>query len=117
MANIKQTVKLGVFTPVSYTHLFLVAYLERKGRKAVRGVIRSGTEIFADVERSTFVMVAPVSYTHLSYRYKKQEYIHNGQGTRPFFWRAPTDNDYGAKLPVRLKAWKEACLLYTSRCV
>ena len=44
----------------------------------------------------------------VSYRYKKQEYIHNGQGPRPFFWRAPTDNDYGAKLPVRLKAWKEA---------
>lgn len=44
----------------------------------------------------------------VSYRYKKQEFIHNGQGPRPFFWRAPIDNDYGARLPVRLKAWKEA---------
>ena len=43
-----------------------------------------------------------------SYIYKKQEYIHNGQGPQPFFWRAPTDNDYGAKLPTRLKAWREA---------
>ena len=43
-----------------------------------------------------------------SYQYKKQEFIENGQGPRPFFWRAPIDNDYGAKLPVRLKAWKEA---------
>ena len=43
-----------------------------------------------------------------SYLYKKHEYILNGQGPRPFFWRAPTDNDYGANLPVRLKAWKEA---------
>lgn len=43
-----------------------------------------------------------------SYLYKKQEFIENGQGPRPFFWRAPTDNDYGAKLPIRLKAWKEA---------
>lgn len=43
-----------------------------------------------------------------SYLYKKQEFIQKGQGPRPFFWRAPTDNDYGAKLPVRLKAWREA---------
>ncbi|WP_281644426.1 glycoside hydrolase family 2 TIM barrel-domain containing protein [Bacteroides zoogleoformans] len=43
-----------------------------------------------------------------SYLYKKQEYILNGQGLRPFFWRAPTDNDYGAQLPLRLKAWKDA---------
>lgn len=43
-----------------------------------------------------------------SYRYHNQEYILNGQGPRPFFWRAPTDNDYGAQLPVRLKPWKEA---------
>lgn len=43
-----------------------------------------------------------------SYLYKKQEFIENGQGPRPFFWRAPTDNDYGARLPIRLKAWKEA---------
>ena len=43
-----------------------------------------------------------------SYQYQKTEYIQNGQGPRPFFWRAPTDNDYGAQLPVRLKAWKEA---------
>lgn len=43
-----------------------------------------------------------------SYMYQKTEYIQDGQGPRPFFWRAPTDNDYGAQLPVRLKAWKEA---------
>ncbi|BAV04993.1 beta-galactosidase [Filimonas lacunae] len=26
----------------------------------------------------------------------------------PNFWRAPTDNDYGAKTPVKLQAWKQA---------
>ena len=41
-----------------------------------------------------------------SYIYKKQEYIHNGQGPQPFFWRAPTDNDYGAGLQKSLAAWK-----------
>lgn len=43
-----------------------------------------------------------------SYQYHRQEYIHNGYGPRPFFWRAPIDNDYGANLPVKLKSWKEA---------
>jgi beta-galactosidase len=43
-----------------------------------------------------------------SYRVDGTEYIHNGVGPRPFFWRAPTDNDYGARLPQRLSAWKEA---------
>lgn len=26
----------------------------------------------------------------------------------PFFWRAPTDNDFGNKMPQKLKAWKNA---------
>ncbi|KAA6310054.1 Beta-galactosidase [termite gut metagenome] len=44
----------------------------------------------------------------VSYIYKETEYIHNEQGMRPFFWRAPTDNDYGASLPQKLSVWKEA---------
>ncbi|WP_294588471.1 glycoside hydrolase family 2 TIM barrel-domain containing protein [uncultured Bacteroides sp.] len=44
----------------------------------------------------------------VSYQYKKHEYILDGQGPRPYFWRAPTDNDYGAQLPTKLKVWKEA---------
>ncbi len=27
---------------------------------------------------------------------------------QPYFWRAPTDNDFGNQMPERLKAWKEA---------
>jgi beta-galactosidase len=29
------------------------------------------------------------------------------EGITPDFWRAPTDNDYGNKLPERAKVWKE----------
>jgi len=29
-------------------------------------------------------------------------------GPVPDFWRAPTDNDYGNRMPVRLAAWREA---------
>ena len=46
-----------------------------------------------------------------SYRVDGTEYIENGAGPRPFFWRAPIDNDYGARLPQRLSAWREASYL------
>ncbi len=44
----------------------------------------------------------------ISYVYQGTEYILKGQGFHPNFWRAPTDNDYGANLPRKLKVWKEA---------
>lgn len=44
----------------------------------------------------------------VSYRYKGTEYIHSAQGLHPNFWRAPIDNDYGARLPKKLEVWKEA---------
>ena len=43
-----------------------------------------------------------------SYRVNDVEYVHERFGLRPFFWRAPIDNDYGARLPKRLNAWKTA---------
>lgn len=41
-----------------------------------------------------------------SYQIDGTEYINEGVGPRPFFWRAPNDNDYGARLPKRLSAWR-----------
>lgn len=43
-----------------------------------------------------------------SYRYKGTEYILDGFGLRPAFWRAPLDNDYGYNSPKLLGKWKEA---------
>lgn len=43
-----------------------------------------------------------------SYIYKGTEYVKDGYGLRPFFWRAPLDNDYGARMPEKLEAWKTA---------
>ena len=34
------------------------------------------------------------------------EYIQDGFGFRPNFWRGPTDNDYGNRLNVRAMLWK-----------
>ncbi len=42
----------------------------------------------------------------VSYRIDDTELIHDEFGFRPNFWRAPTDNDYGARTPSRLQAWK-----------
>jgi beta-galactosidase len=41
-----------------------------------------------------------------SWRYRGVELI--ASGPAPDFWRAPTDNDYGNRMPVRLAAWREA---------
>lgn len=43
-----------------------------------------------------------------SYTIDGKEYIHDGFGLQPNFWRAPTDNDYGNGEPERLQVWKEA---------
>ena len=43
-----------------------------------------------------------------SYTYKGQEYLVDEQGPHPYFWRAPTDNDYGANLQKKLAVWNDA---------
>lgn len=63
-------------------------------------VVFSGADFKATFDKSSGLLV--------SYILNKQEYIHNGQGPHPFFWRAPIDNDYGANLPNRLEVWKKA---------
>ena len=35
-----------------------------------------------------------------------QEMLHNRESIVPEFWRAPTDNDYGARLQQRFASWK-----------
>lgn len=43
-----------------------------------------------------------------SYKVKEQEYIQDGFGIQPNFWRGPNDNDYGNGAPKRLQIWKQA---------
>ncbi|MBP3774612.1 MAG: DUF4981 domain-containing protein [Bacteroidaceae bacterium] len=40
--------------------------------------------------------------------------LEDGFSLKPDFWRAPTDNDYGAKFPVKLKMWKNPEMKLTS---
>ena len=41
------------------------------------------------------------------YVVKGTDFIKQGAALTPNFWRAPTDNDYGAKLQQKYAAWKE----------
>ncbi|MDR3062044.1 MAG: DUF4981 domain-containing protein [Dysgonamonadaceae bacterium] len=43
-----------------------------------------------------------------SYRVDGREYFNEGFGIQPNFWRGPTDNDYGSRMPYRLQIWKES---------
>ena len=40
------------------------------------------------------------------YEYKGKSMIEEGSTLRPNFWRAPTDNDFGANLQTRYAVWK-----------
>ena len=42
------------------------------------------------------------------YIVNNQSFLEEGAALKPNFWRAPTDNDMGANLQLRLKAWKTA---------
>lgn len=42
----------------------------------------------------------------VSYHVNGVEMVADGFGLRPNFWRAPTDNDYGSKMPSAAQAWK-----------
>ncbi|MBD0296015.1 MAG: DUF4981 domain-containing protein, partial [Flavisolibacter sp.] len=42
------------------------------------------------------------------YSVKGQNFLQDTLYLRPAFWRAPTDNDMGARLQIRLKPWKLA---------
>jgi beta-galactosidase len=46
--------------------------------------------------------------TIVSYRFKKSNLLTAEGGPKPDFWRAPTDNDFGARMPQRNINWKKA---------
>jgi beta-galactosidase len=46
----------------------------------------------------------------ISYRFKGNELLKDGNGPKPNFWRAVTDNDLGNRMHVRNIEWKKASL-------
>ncbi|UMB60434.1 DUF4981 domain-containing protein [Lutibacter sp. A80] len=45
-----------------------------------------------------------------SYTYKGNQLIKDGNGPKPNFWRAPTDNDFGNRMQANNIEWKKASL-------
>lgn len=43
-----------------------------------------------------------------AWQYQGQNLLENGYSLQPNFWRAPTDNDMGAGIQLKLKAWRNA---------
>ncbi|NPA38112.1 MAG: DUF4981 domain-containing protein [Chlorobi bacterium] len=52
-----------------------------------------------------------------SYIFNGTGYIYDGNGPRPDFWRAPTDNDFGNRMPFRNINWKKATKEYSVKSV
>lgn len=48
------------------------------------------------------------------YAYKGKEFMEEGSSLKPNFWRAPTDNDFGAGLPAKLKMWRNPLMKLVS---
>ena len=63
-------------------------------------LIVSGNDFSTEINKKTGIIT--------SYKQKGTEYISEGFGPRPFFWRAPLDNDYGAGMSKRLRSWRDA---------
>jgi len=59
----------------------------------------SGNDFSLSIDKKTGVIT--------SYKKKGKELLLNGFGPRPSFWRAPTDNDYGWKMPKVCRLWKQ----------
>ena len=49
----------------------------------------------------------------LRYRYQGRDLLRSGETIKPNFWRAPTDNDFGASLQKKLRYWHDAPLRYS----
>ncbi len=80
------------------------AYVAPKGEFAVEEsdaavVLRAGkSSLRFDKERAVVTSYAPHG----------REFLAEGFGLHPNFWRAPNDNDYGNGWPARTQIWKEA---------
>ncbi|MDR2936571.1 MAG: DUF4981 domain-containing protein [Rikenellaceae bacterium] len=76
------------------------------GKIAPLSVTRSGSEITvgSSVVKFTFDESAGMP---TRYEIAGTNYFERGFGLQPNFWRGPTDNDYGNRMPSRLQPWKQ----------
>jgi len=86
--------------------------LNRRGEKSfatAQGVVNhSSAENSLTVSGNGFVIVFDKSSGLIeSYKYRGTELLSDGFPLTPNFWRAPTDNDYGAGIPYEFRDWRK----------
>lgn len=74
-----------------------------------KNVIAENKNVHFSVDKATGVVN--------SYQAKGKEYVADGFGLHPNFWRAPNDNDYGNGEPKRTHVWKEASISHQVKSV
>lgn len=97
-------------------HEVATGQIQLSGRIAAIELPRSeGRLTFADeggtinIKGSKFsIGINKASGVITSYKIAGNELIKDGFGPRPNYWRAPTDNDYGYKMPVVCSVWHKA---------
>ncbi len=93
------------------TEQFELDHLQGQKRtyRAQGDVNMESTSTEVDIIGSNFGLTIDKTTGNItSYRIGSLEYVQDGFGLQPNFWRAPTDNDYGNGMPRRLQIWKEA---------
>ncbi|UNY97310.1 DUF4981 domain-containing protein [Zhouia spongiae] len=82
------------------------AKLENKG---IVKIAQNKTELALSGENFK-ILFDKVNGNMISYAYEGTELIKDGNGPRPNFWRAPTDNDFGNRMQERNIEWKRASI-------
>jgi beta-galactosidase len=84
------------------------SYFEAE-EKAVAGsveIVRDDDRVLALKAGETDIMFFKRDGALAGYTYKNQRLLH--AGPQPDFWRAPTDNDYGNRMPLVSNVWRTA---------
>ena len=80
----------------------------------VKPVIQDNDRHYLIVKGEQFCMEFSRSTGYLvKYQLNGQEVLNEGAALTPNFWRAPTDNDFGARLQVRYAVWKNPSIKLT----
>lgn len=80
-------------------------YIAKNGKKVTvaetdDAIVASNGNVSFTLDKNTGVV--------RSYKAKGREYVNDGFGLQPNFWRGPNDNDYGNGQPARAQVWKKA---------
>lgn len=87
------------------------------GSKAAPVAAYNGKDKITKVENADYIAISSSKVNFVfdkkkayvtTYKVDNVDYLSDGFGFQPNFWRGPTDNDYGNKLPTRSAAWKTA---------